>query len=115
MDTASCRVILPVSWSKAMIFLASSLGKSLFENGIIQDSLVVIQGIFFPPTDSSISLVQSMSCLLGVRRQVTGSGDDANGSHCSTSMPKLLDNPAKGVLANSSSKASSAGRTMARG
>ena len=44
-----------------------------------------------------------------------GRGDDANGSHCSTSMPKLRDKPDNGVLANSSSRGSSAGRTMVRG
>ena len=56
-----------------------------------------------------------MSCLLGVRRHVIGSGEDANGSHCSTFMPKLRDNPVRGVLAKSSSNTSPAGRTMARG
>ena len=56
-----------------------------------------------------------MSCRLGVIRSVIGSGDEATGSHFSTSIPRLLDRPESGVLANSSSKPASAGRTMLPG
>lgn len=56
-----------------------------------------------------------MSWRFGVTRRVIGSGEEATGNHFSTSMPRLLDKPERGVLANSSSKPASAGRTMLPG
>ena len=44
-----------------------------------------------------------------------GSGEDAIGNQSSISIPRLLDKPDNGVLANSAIKSASAGRTMLRG
>ena len=79
---------------------------------MLQDSLEIIQGILLPPMDSSIFLVHSISCLLGVKRSVIGKGEDAMGNHSSISISKLRDRPVSGELANSSSSSLSAGRTM---
>ena len=65
--------------------------------------------------DSSIFRVHSISWRFGVTRRVIGRGEEATGNHFSTSMPRLLDKPESGVLANSSSKTAPAGRTMLLG
>ena len=44
-----------------------------------------------------------------------GSGEDAIGNQSSISIPRLMDKPDNGVLANSAIKSASAGRTMLRG